>query len=238
LLISRSGGWREISLLSSTLRPPPQTRQYHLDLLRPRRLSFGLPICTDRFDSGGTPVWLCQSPKGPRRKPARSRPVRRGWHFKVPRVLYRLDGVVRARLKIPVWDRRAEQVLIATNPPPNLVQKEPSVRFGAEKLLLLPLLSLGKFSQMLASPMMSSVHDPTARLRAGLNPLLTTSLSSYHNQASTPLSAISVASHQTSASGIQPYNPQQWVSSPMTGGDRVYSFHDTQGKSPVSFRID
>ncbi|KAK4190897.1 hypothetical protein QBC35DRAFT_376802 [Podospora australis] len=74
-------------------------------------------------------------------------------------------------------------------------------------------------------PMMSSSRDPTARLRAGLNPLLTASLGVYHPQHNngTPLSALSVASHgafsseQTPLSAIQPYNPQEWISSPMAG---------------------
>ncbi|KAK4238008.1 hypothetical protein C8A03DRAFT_15503 [Achaetomium macrosporum] len=73
--------------------------------------------------------------------------------------------------------------------------------------------------------MMSSSRDPTARLRAGLNPLLTASLGAYphHNAANTPVSALSVSSHgafssgQTPLSAIQPYNPQEWISSPMPG---------------------
>ncbi|KAK4111469.1 hypothetical protein N656DRAFT_711978 [Canariomyces notabilis] len=73
--------------------------------------------------------------------------------------------------------------------------------------------------------MMNSSRDSTARLRAGLNPLLTASLGVYHghNSNSTPLSAMSVSSHgafssnQTPLSAIQPYNPQEWVSSPIAG---------------------
>lgn len=76
---------------------------------------------------------------------------------------------------------------------------------------------------------MSSARDPTARLRAGLNPLLTASIGAYHpNNTNTPLSAVSVASgshssvngfssSQTPVSAIQPYNPQQWIASPVPG---------------------
>ncbi|KAK4147403.1 uncharacterized protein C8A04DRAFT_8956 [Dichotomopilus funicola] len=70
--------------------------------------------------------------------------------------------------------------------------------------------------------MMSSSRDPTARLRAGLNPLLTNSLGGFHN-AGTPVSALSVAPHsaftpgQTPMSAIQPYNPQEWIGSPQSG---------------------
>ncbi|KAK4160009.1 hypothetical protein QBC43DRAFT_121072 [Cladorrhinum sp. PSN259] len=80
-------------------------------------------------------------------------------------------------------------------------------------------------------PLMSSSRDPTARLRAGLNPLLTQSLGvpSFHGQnaANTPLSAMSVSSHgafssnQTPLSAMQPYNPQEWVASPVVGADRM-----------------
>ena len=74
-------------------------------------------------------------------------------------------------------------------------------------------------------PVMSSSRDPTARLRAGLNPLLTASLGGYHghNANATPLSAMSVGSHgvlssgQTPVSAIQPYNPQEWIASPIVG---------------------
>ncbi|KAL2128624.1 hypothetical protein VTI74DRAFT_8925 [Chaetomium olivicolor] len=79
--------------------------------------------------------------------------------------------------------------------------------------------------------MMSSSRDPTARLRAGLNPLLTASLGYHpHNLNNTPLSALSVSSHgafssgQTPLSAIQPYNPQEWISSPVAapGPDRMH----------------
>ena len=74
--------------------------------------------------------------------------------------------------------------------------------------------------------MMSSSRDPTARLRAGLNPLLTASLGAYHghnNSNNTPLSAMSMSSHgafssiQTPLSAMQPYNPQEWIASPIAG---------------------
>ncbi len=66
---------------------------------------------------------------------------------------------------------------------------------------------------------MSAARDPTSRLRAGLNPLLT-SLNAYHNQTATPLSAVSMTSHNafaspTPVSAIQPYNPQEWIGSPV-----------------------
>jgi len=73
---------------------------------------------------------------------------------------------------------------------------------------------------------MAASRDPTARLRAGLNPLLTASLGIYPNGINahnTPLSAVSVASHgafssaQTPISAIQPYNPQEWIASPVVG---------------------
>ncbi|KAK4155689.1 hypothetical protein C8A00DRAFT_13296 [Chaetomidium leptoderma] len=91
--------------------------------------------------------------------------------------------------------------------------------------------------------MMSSSRDTTARLRAGLNPLLTASLGYHgHNASNTPVSAMSMSSHgafsssQTPLSAIQPYNPQQWISSPIAGPapDRgqhmqaVQSFQDPQ----------
>lgn len=88
---------------------------------------------------------------------------------------------------------------------------------------------------------MSSTRDPTARLRAGLNPLLTASLGVYHGQTSnsTPLSGISSNSHNpfssvhTPVSAMQPYNPQQWIASPAvsTAPDRAQQFQEPQGKS-------
>ncbi|KAL1838909.1 hypothetical protein VTJ49DRAFT_2073 [Mycothermus thermophilus] len=81
--------------------------------------------------------------------------------------------------------------------------------------------------------MMSSGRDTTARLRAGLNPLLTASLGGFQHQANTPVSALSVSSHgafssgQTPLSAIQPYNPQEWVSSPIAG-----PYADSQASPP------
>lgn len=87
---------------------------------------------------------------------------------------------------------------------------------------------------------MSATRDPTARLRAGLNPLLTASLGAgggYHNQNSTPLSAVSMASPgvfssaQTPQSAIQPYNPQQWIGSPVAPPERGHPFGEPQCKA-------
>lgn len=68
---------------------------------------------------------------------------------------------------------------------------------------------------------MSSPRDP-ARLRQGLNPLMTSAMGGFgfNNQINTPISALSMASPHvqsahTPASAIQPYNPQEWVSSPV-----------------------
>ncbi|CAG9943911.1 unnamed protein product [Clonostachys rosea f. rosea IK726] len=63
---------------------------------------------------------------------------------------------------------------------------------------------------------MSSSRDP-ASLRLGLNPL-TTSITLFHSQQGTPISAVPMASSntqvaQTPVSAIQPYNPQEWVTS-------------------------
>ena len=85
---------------------------------------------------------------------------------------------------------------------------------------------------------MSNGRDP-ARLRQGLNPLLTTSLGvgAYHNgQLGTPLSAVSLSSaHQFSAhtpgSAIQPYNPQEWIGSPVAGPERTHQFPESQGRA-------
>ncbi|KAM7204890.1 hypothetical protein V8F20_003352 [Naviculisporaceae sp. PSN 640] len=101
---------------------------------------------------------------------------------------------------------------------------------------------------------MSSSRDPTARLRAGLNPLLTASLGvPYHGHgtnSNTPLSAISMTSHgafssnqsQTPVSAIQPYNPQEWIASPIVGPgggpermghhNPAQAFHDPQPSPP------
>ncbi|KND88161.1 hypothetical protein TOPH_07158 [Tolypocladium ophioglossoides CBS 100239] len=68
---------------------------------------------------------------------------------------------------------------------------------------------------------MDSPRDQ-ARLRRGLNPLTTSPLGPYNAQLNTPLSAVSavsmaslhIHSAHTPGSTIQPYNPQEWVSSP------------------------
>lgn len=61
-----------------------------------------------------------------------------------------------------------------------------------------------------------------SRLRQRLNPLLT-SLGGYSQHSHTPVSAVSYSSNSymasTPASAIQPYNPQQWIPSPMPGSD-------------------
>ncbi|KAK2064867.1 hypothetical protein LY76DRAFT_12604 [Colletotrichum caudatum] len=81
---------------------------------------------------------------------------------------------------------------------------------------------------------MSNPRDPT-RLRQGLNPLLTQSLGAYHNQISTPLSAVSsthLHSAHTPASAIQPYNPQEWIASPATGPERSHQFPEQGSPLP------
>jgi hypothetical protein len=58
-------------------------------------------------------------------------------------------------------------------------------------------------------------------LRPRLNPLLTSSLGPYPHNANTPISAMSFSSNShnapTPVSAIQPYNPQEWLPSPMPG---------------------
>lgn len=111
----------------------------------------------------------------------------------------------------------------------------------------------GLFAQHRQPTMMSSSspRDSTARLRAGLNPLLTGSLGGYHgHSANTPVSAMSVSSHgafssaQTPLSAIQPYNPQEWIASPVAGPapDRiqhaqqpVQSYQEPQSESVTVF---
>jgi hypothetical protein len=90
---------------------------------------------------------------------------------------------------------------------------------------------------------MNTGRDPTARLRAGLNPLLTASLGFQHqnqNNLNTPLSAVSMASGahshsssqhpysslQTPVSAVQPYNPQQWISSPVPGHTERFQVYE------------
>jgi hypothetical protein len=90
------------------------------------------------------------------------------------------------------------------------------------------------------STTMNSSRDPTARLRAGLNPLLTASLGVYHGSHtsnSTPLSAVSLSSAsqagfsntQTPVSALQPYNPQEWAGTSHPGADqRSRQFQEPQ----------
>ncbi len=94
---------------------------------------------------------------------------------------------------------------------------------------------------------MNPARDPTARLRAGLNPLLTASLGGYHGQSSgsnsTPLSSISLNPHtpfssiQTPVSAMHPYNPQQWIASPAVGPERAQQFGEPQGTPPLPLRL-
>lgn len=100
----------------------------------------------------------------------------------------------------------------------------------------------GKRNRPKWSDMMNPSRDPTARLRAGLNPLLTASLGYQpHNPNHTPISALSVnsqgafSSGQTPLSAIQPYNPQEWMASPMAGPapDRMYAVQNPQHIQPA-----
>jgi hypothetical protein len=88
---------------------------------------------------------------------------------------------------------------------------------------------------------MNAQRDPTARLRAGLNPLLTSALGiSSHSHlnppSATPLSALSMNSQNafsgghTPASAIQPYNPQEWIASPAAASERSHYNQDAQGQ--------
>ncbi|KAG6002498.1 hypothetical protein E4U43_001103, partial [Claviceps pusilla] len=75
---------------------------------------------------------------------------------------------------------------------------------------------------------MASSRDPP-RLRQDLNPLTTSLLSPCGARASSPMSALSMASShaqpaQTPASAIQPYNPQEWVPSPAPMPERSRPF--------------
>ncbi|KAI0391953.1 hypothetical protein F5Y17DRAFT_384450 [Xylariaceae sp. FL0594] len=74
---------------------------------------------------------------------------------------------------------------------------------------------------------MASSRD-SPRLRQNLNPLLTSALG-YHNQLSTPQSAVTLGSPHTygaltPASSIQRYNPQEWIPSPAAGPERAHQF--------------
>ncbi|GAW14215.1 hypothetical protein ANO14919_036140 [Xylariales sp. No.14919] len=75
---------------------------------------------------------------------------------------------------------------------------------------------------------MTSTRDTPSRLRQTLNPLLTSALG-YHNPLNTPQSAVSISSShpfagQTPASSIQPYNPQEWIPSPVVGPERTHQY--------------
>ncbi|KAK2597919.1 hypothetical protein N8I77_012671 [Diaporthe amygdali] len=67
---------------------------------------------------------------------------------------------------------------------------------------------------------MNDNRDPRG-LRPRLNPLLTSSLGPFSQQGSTPISAMSFSSNShnapTPSSAILPYNPQEWLPSPMPG---------------------
>ncbi|KAF4433348.1 hypothetical protein CGCF415_v007402 [Colletotrichum fructicola] len=81
---------------------------------------------------------------------------------------------------------------------------------------------------------MSNPRDP-ARMRQGLNPLLTQSLGSYHSQISTPLSGVSstqLNSAHTPASSIQPYNPQEWIASPAAGAEQPRQYPEQRSPLP------
>lgn len=75
-------------------------------------------------------------------------------------------------------------------------------------------------ARLAGSVVMNDNRDPRA-LRPRLNPLLTSSLGPYSHQANTPISAMSYSSNSHNAptplSAIQPYNPQEWLPSPMPG---------------------
>ncbi|KAI1185025.1 hypothetical protein F5B17DRAFT_409712 [Nemania serpens] len=79
---------------------------------------------------------------------------------------------------------------------------------------------------------MTSARDTTSRLRQTLNPLLTSALG-YHNQLGTPRSAATISSPHalglsTPASSIQPYNPQEWIPSPVVGPERMHQYPTPQ----------
>lgn len=93
--------------------------------------------------------------------------------------------------------------------------------------------------------MTSPRESATSRLRQTLNPLRTTALGGFHNQLNTPHSAISISSSHTfaglhtPASSVQPYNPQEWVPSPVVGPERTRQFpqpsslRDSQSAAPA-----
>ncbi|KAI1196425.1 hypothetical protein F5X97DRAFT_305502 [Nemania serpens] len=79
---------------------------------------------------------------------------------------------------------------------------------------------------------MTSARDTSSRLRQTLNPLLTSALG-YHSQLGTPRSAATINSPHalglsTPASSIQPYNPQEWIPSPVVGPERMHQYPPPQ----------
>ncbi|KAI1826666.1 hypothetical protein F4861DRAFT_40562 [Xylaria intraflava] len=89
---------------------------------------------------------------------------------------------------------------------------------------------------------MTNARDTPSRLRQTLNPLLT-STAGYHSQLNAPQSAVSVNSPYTFGSpappsSIQPYNPQEWISSPAVATERTHpypaqsAFHDSPAPPP------
>ncbi|KAI2628247.1 hypothetical protein GGS21DRAFT_528410 [Xylaria nigripes] len=80
---------------------------------------------------------------------------------------------------------------------------------------------------------MASARDNSSRLRQTLNPLLTTTVA-YHNQLNAPHSAVSISSPyalggRAPASAIQPYNPQEWIASPVVGPERTHQYSTQSG---------
>ncbi len=92
---------------------------------------------------------------------------------------------------------------------------------------------------------MTSPRDP-ARLRQGLNPIITSPvlLGVYNPSAATPLSAVSMSSThvmpvQTPSSAIQPYNPQEWIATPVvTPEQQLHELGDVlAGTLPADERL-
>lgn len=81
-----------------------------------------------------------------------------------------------------------------------------------------------------------------SRLRQRLNPLLT-SLGAFSQSSNTPVSSVSYSSNSfnasTPVSAIQPYNPQQWIPSPMPGPNsergQQLSSPDSNGTNTILF---
>ena len=88
---------------------------------------------------------------------------------------------------------------------------------------------------------MNNTRDPS-RLRMGLNPLVTSPLGpgyqQNHPQNHPPLSAVALSpntqySIHSPASAIQPYNPQQWIASPIAGPERTHGYGREQPSKPL-----